>query len=360
MNYKFSLSVFFAILAIAAGSFLYVFKMQDGKQVVGEWWLVNSYQFKDAAAESIKSKKIIVVSGSNSLFSINGDTLTAKTGLPVVNLSTHAGLDLNYHFYIIKKYMKDGDVVVMPLEFEYYSATGKPTDWFVNNMTGWGHDYVSSLSMYEYVKFLMNVTPKRMIEGLRETDKGYVDTKDKVLERFAIADGAYNGYSYKSMDKSGGINYMANQKTVFDNIEKGEFNYSSNISVPSSYSISLLRDIKDFVESHNGKLVLTWPVTMRNPSFDTDSMTTMQSLNHLKGSLESEGLEIKCSPSASNLGRKFFMDSAYHTNGYGAKIRSTFLGDCLNTVLFNKGGYNDDQNFRAVILEMENKTPFHD
>lgn len=360
MNYKLSLSVFFAILAIAASSFIYVFKMQDGKQVVGEWWLVNSYQFKDMAADHIKSKKIMVVSGSNSLFSINGETLTAKTGLPVVNLSTHAGLDLNYHFYIIKKYMKEGDVVVMPLEYEYYSATGKPTDWFVNNMTGWGHDYVSSLPMYDYVKFLMNVTPKRMIDGLRATDKGYVDTKDKVLERFAIADGSYNGYSYKSMDKSGDINYIANQKTVFDNIEKGEFNYSSNIATPSAYSMTLLRDIKDFVESHDGILILTWPVTMRNPAFDTDSMTTMQSLNHLKGALKSEGLEIKCSPSASNLGRNFFMDSAYHTNGYGAKIRSTFLGDCLNTVLFNKGGYNDNQNFRAVVLEMENKTPFHD
>lgn len=360
MNYKFSFSIFLAILAIAAGSFIYVFKMQEGKQVVGEWWLVNTYQFKGMAADSIKSKKIIVLSGSNSLFSINADTITSKTGFPVVNLATHAGLDLNYHFYILKKHMKKGDIVVMPLEYEYYTSSGKSTDWFVNNMTGWGHDYVSSLPAYDYINFLMNVTPKRILEGFSATDKGYIEPISSVYEKFKTADGSYNGYSYKSMDKFGDINYITNEKTVFENIEKGSFDYSSNISAISDYSANKLKSIKSFVEGNGGTFVLTWPVTMRNPLFDTDISSTINNLARLKSLLHDRGLEIKCSPSASNLGRKFFMDSAYHTNGYGALIRSTFLGECLNTVINGKGGYNDNQNFRAVVLEMESKTPFHD
>lgn len=133
-----------------------------------------------------------------------------------------------------------------------------------------------------------------------------------------------------------------------------------NISAISDYSANTLKSIKSFVEGNGGTFVLTWPVTMRNPLFDTDIASTTDNLTRLKSLLHDRGLEIKCSPSASNLGRKLFMDSAYHTNGYGALIRSTFLGECLNTVINGKGGYNDNQNFRAVVLEMESKTPFHD
>lgn len=359
MNYKKGVFVFFAIIMCFCTAFLYAFNKQAGKQVAAEWWLVNAYQFKDIAANNIKSRKILVVSGSNSLFSINGEMISKTVGLPVINMGTHAGLDLDYHEYIVKKYMKKGDVVVMPLEYEYYNTTGKPTDWSVNNMTAWGHDYLSSLSLYDYVKFLSNVTPKRLYEGYKSVDKGYVDSIDTVKDRYNSADGSYNGYSYKSLDRSGDINYITNEKTVFDNIENGSFNYSSNLDKISAHSLKVLLEIKSYVKKNNGEFILTWPVSMRNPGFDTDTPETMASLNKIKSLLASSGLDMRCSPSAANLGNRYFMDSAYHTNGYGAKIRSKLLGDCLNTLINGRGGYDDSQNFRAVVLEMESKTPYH-
>lgn len=359
MNYKNGISVFFAVIITAIGSFLWLFKLQENKQVVGEWWLVNAYQFKGIVSDHISTKKIMVVSGSNSLFSIDSKILSEKTNMPVVNLATHAGLDINYHFFIIKKHMKHGDIVVMPLEYEYYTSNGKPTDWFVNNMTGWGHDYISTLNIYEYIKFLTSITPRRLIDGLAATDKNYVDSIEKVQERIVKNDGNYYGYNYKSFTQSGDINFKSNSKTVYERIENGSFDYFSNINKISPYALKKIKEIKEFVERNGGDLVLTWPVTMRNPSFDTSKKETIDNLANIKRMLAMNNISIYCSPSISNIGNQLFIDSQYHTNGYGAFVRSSLLGDCLNIVINKKSKNDDDTDYRQKILDLEKETPYY-
>lgn len=359
MNYKFSFSIFLAILAFASGLFIYAFKMQEGKQVEGEWWLKNVIDFKGVAADKINGRKIIISSGSNSLFSINSEIISQKTSLPVVNIATHAGLDLNYHFYQLKKHFKNGDIVVMPLEYEYYTRTEAPTDWFVNNILGWGQDYLSSINIYNRIKFMMNVSPKRLVEGFNAEDKGLVSPLNDVINHLNSTNGEYNGYSYKSLNKNGDINVFIDGKTVYDSVYNGTFTYNSDIPKISEHTYKTLKDINNFVSNKGGKLFITWPVTMRNPGFDTDNGQTMQSLMKFKGFLSVAGLNVICSPSASNLGGSLFMDSAYHTNGYGARIRSSLLGDCINAELHNKSGYEFNRNFRAVVLEMERETPYN-
>ncbi|SUX27932.1 Uncharacterised protein [Cedecea davisae] len=335
------------------------FKLQEKKQVIGEWWLVNAYQFKGMVSDGISTKKIMVVSGSNSLFSIDSDIISNKTRMPVVNLATHAGLDINYHAFIIKKYMKPGDVVVMPLEYEYYTSNGKPTDWFVNNMTGWGHDYLSTLDTYDYIKFLANITPRRLWEGLTATDKNYVDPIEIVEQRITKSDGNYYGYNYKSFNHNGDINFKSNSKTVYERIEKGSFDYFSDINQLSPYALKKIKEIKYFVEKNNGKFILTWPVTMRNPSFDTSKKETKENLNHIKRMLADSGINIYCSPTASNLDSQLFIDSQYHTNGYGAFVRSSLLGECLNEIINKKNTNNDDIDYRSRVLELEKQTPYY-
>lgn len=359
MRYKISILIFILIISGAGCLFLAAFKAQAYKQAIAEWWVVNVYQFKGAVSQGINTKKIMFVSGSNSLFSIDSSIVESKIGLPVVNLATHAGLDLNYHYFIIRKYMKKGDIVVMPLEYSYYSATGNPTDWFVNNMTSWGQDYVFSLSPYDLLNFLSKITLKTIINGLTASKTDKISSFSEVQERIGSTKGEFNGYSYKSLNKYGDINRFTNERTVIDKIKNTPIDYGTNIKSISPYALKTLSSIKKFVEKNGGQLIITWPVTMRDSLFDTNSPNTIKTLSNIKLKLHENGFDMRCSPTMTNLGSEFFMDSIYHTNGYGAVIRTTLLADCLKAILSNDKNYDEDKNYRNVVLSMEKQTPYY-
>ena len=118
--------------------YISLFVYQIGAPLHAEWWVHAMYQYKDYLADSCTQKKIIIFGGSNSLFGINSEVIAEKTGLPVVNLSTHAGLDLDFILYKIQQHIHPGDIVVLPLEFEYYWRDGTISQWFSENMMAWG------------------------------------------------------------------------------------------------------------------------------------------------------------------------------------------------------------------------------
>jgi len=67
---------------------------------------------------------LIVISGSNALYSIDSPTLEAALGRPVTNLAQHWGLGL-YAAERLTEHLRPGDVVLAPLEYEYYLPGGE-------------------------------------------------------------------------------------------------------------------------------------------------------------------------------------------------------------------------------------------
>lgn len=67
----------FLSLLVMASLYLGMFKYQLGSPVKAEWWIKNTYDIKDYIASSIKGPKIIIASGSNSLFGIDGSIIEA-------------------------------------------------------------------------------------------------------------------------------------------------------------------------------------------------------------------------------------------------------------------------------------------
>lgn len=118
--------------------YFYLYFMQIGKPVVAEWWLKNTIEKKELISEATHGPRVVFISGSNSLFGISGDIIERKTGMKVVNLGLHANLDIDYLVYILRRNIKEGDIVIAPLEYQYYRKDNTPTSWVVTNMPAWG------------------------------------------------------------------------------------------------------------------------------------------------------------------------------------------------------------------------------
>ncbi len=78
------------------------------------------------AQEVADQKKLVVISGSNSLYGISCARILAKTAMPCVNGGTAATFDFSYTVNLLQPYLRRGDIVYMPLEYNIYLEHTSP------------------------------------------------------------------------------------------------------------------------------------------------------------------------------------------------------------------------------------------
>ncbi|RKR64044.1 hypothetical protein C7387_0722 [Yokenella regensburgei] len=351
MRYKTGFAIFISIIILAVLGYGYAFINQYNKGIPAEWWLVNTVDYKNLVAEKHSGKRIMVVSGSNSLFSVNSNVIKEKTGIQTINMAMHAGLDIDFYKYIIKKYTHKGDVVVIPLEYEFYTRQNAYNDWFVNNMASWGGSYLKSLPPTSAVKLLTYLSPKRIYEGITTVEPVKFEDKSIVSQFYEHNDGIFYGYNFRSMNATGDINANPKISAQQEAAKEAPRQCLGNNLVVSDYTIRELKEIKSIVEKSGATMILTYPVYMKNAQCSMDNKETSASLKVLADTLSKNDISIKCSPGMSMLDPVFFMDPPYHANAIGAEIRSTFLGECLKEIITT----GDDKNSRKIPVEVLRK-----
>lgn len=120
-------------------------------------WVYECLQKKNAAVQQIQPK-LIILSGSNSLFGFSAERLTKKYGVPAVNAAIYAGLGMNYILYYGKKYIAPGRIFVLPLEYELYSNPGSSaSEAYLYQILGFDPAYFASMSLVDKTKFLIEI-----------------------------------------------------------------------------------------------------------------------------------------------------------------------------------------------------------
>jgi hypothetical protein len=86
-------------------------------------YIKDAYEFKLGYARQLgAARKIVVVGGSSSLFGVRCQTIAAETGLPCVNMAVTAGLGVDLVLAKVEDVIRPGDVVLLPLEYDFYGA----------------------------------------------------------------------------------------------------------------------------------------------------------------------------------------------------------------------------------------------
>ena len=358
MRAKYFLLVSLSFMILLFSIYMALFYFQLGTPVKAEWWVKECYQYKDYRAESIHSKKVIIISGSNALFAINSNLLEKKLGYPVVNLATHMYLDIDYLYYELEKNIGKGDIVIMPLEFEYYSRTDKLSTWFTNNIMSWGRSYLKQLDLISFGKFVLNTEPSRVFRATIEqvlskgvnnklaTQKAEVDRLEYLWAKEGVR---WRGYSYESLNKFGDfevdkpVKYTAKKNNYFDD----------EIHI-SSHFVNKYKQIEKLVKEHNGTLYLTYPVTKRNKLFNFNDLESQKHVEHLESLLKAKGITLQCNAALFDLDNVYFFNNVYHPNKYGALINSENLAFCIDRLIQNphsaKLSYKDAMH-RTLSLE---------
>jgi len=155
-----------AFLAYAAA-----FWFNLGRPTKSSRWCYEINQKKRAMANAVSGPKLLLVGGSGTLFGINAKAIQSATGLPTVNLGTHAALGIPFILQWTKELAKPGDTVLLTFEYELYREDeldlSHGDEELVDYVIARDPKYFAQLPFADEWKIFMLTSNKRLKKGFK-------------------------------------------------------------------------------------------------------------------------------------------------------------------------------------------------
>lgn len=266
-----------------------------------------------------KGNKIVFLSGSNMHYGFNSKYASKRTGLPVLNYGVHADFG-TYIFEKVKDILKDGDIVVMPLEYNYYqedSDSALPSP-FAEYIISYDKEYFNKLSIMQKMNLVFYMAQ-------------YYVTHPSVIHEKELVSKEYKAQLNDFGDFIGNIETTKNYAKTTKPSEITE-------NIPKKYNKFALYKFIQYCKKHNIALYTTLPNMYHSKDYTADEMKAFE---NIKNFYEEQGVffvgDIK---SGSLYDKNLFHDTNYHTNQKGTKLRTNWFIDNILSLDEVKNGIN--------------------
>lgn len=307
--------------------------------VTAEYWVQELLVIKrDIVKRYANDRKIIIASGSSTLFSIDAKLLSEQLGLPVINFGLMGGMPLDRILEETDAASSRNDIVVLPLEPDYYcreEITGFE-EWELRNAVAWDHVYWSRLSLYDRltaIRYLGFKFPLEMLIARFDTvfrpaitePRLFTLSATAVLDKFAkpppLADNLYSVYS---MSPFGDI------RNTTDSDYTGE---PRRADQPIKICEQTLERLKAFTSQQKAKGVSVFFANTPYVAIDgLDSAVVDQASKQFTNALSTLA-PVLDDRSTLVFNREFFLNSALHLNANGRELRTRKLLEKLRAVI---------------------------
>ncbi len=332
--YKQRIKLFFLIsfLLFALSFFFILLFAKYPLYTQAEYWLKDAITIKNEYNKQIRSPKIIVISGSNSLFGICSSLLQEKTRYNVLNLGLHASLPLEFLIILAKKYAEPNDIVLMPLEFSYYCSEKIFNRWQIENLTTWGIEYLKDFNLLDRTQIILKAMSTYYNRLKKCTFKLPIKTYDEYVKNKNMSALLSDKYDYgNSINFYGEI--LMDQKSKLP--QTVTYSYI-NLEHIKNFRFNELKLLADTLKKQNIQLLFTFPVMFNNSQFNLSKKENAISIEKFKKKFAEFHLPLIGNPKLLTLDLPYSYDTAYHANAEGAILRTLYLADAINAYLLGK------------------------
>ncbi len=276
--------------------------------------LYGSFEAKLERANSIQNEKFIIIGGSSSNLGFDSEYFEVLSGKPAVNLAVSAGVPLRVYMKAAEECASNGDVVIMPLEYGYYSA-----------------DFYTVDEAYVDVTFVDgNLKCKEDLEG----------SIDYFCCSFLRSFTRLNDVLLFNLKKAIGISntiYVADSVNSYGDFvlhENREPTYKRTMADWSfEYDPQVLKEIYAFIqrlEAKNVSVYITYPAYDINLIKNSDDYSS--DVQNVLKSYFSES-NIIGTPEQFSYDEDFFFDTPYHIQYENRKLHTQNLFDCYQNAI---------------------------
>jgi hypothetical protein len=270
-------------------------------------WIHNCLTKKESMARSIKGPKIVFAGGSATHFGIRTKDVQEKLGIPCVNMGLHAAIKLDYLLGRLKQVLKPGDVVILPLENEYFRDDGAPNDRTVDYILSYDKAFFRSLPLWDTLRYLANVSPVKFGLDL-VTSVLFGETSEEPGKGYNSATLNENG------DETGNVGNDRMAKAVMspDEIQTGKFIETAGLKILKEFNLWGLRN--------NIAVYLSYANSLYFPQYQNETYRTYYT--ELAGYFSEHAIATIGTPDDFFYSKEFFYDTIHHLNQEGVTLRT--------------------------------------
>lgn len=266
-------------------------------------------------ANSINTPKLVITSGSNSLYGISSQMITEEIGIPTVNAAIYVGFGIDYILHRVQMILKPRDTIILPLEYALYYPNSLPDKEGMNSLI----DYVlahDTLYLLKNPWIITKISFNRLLYGIVTKHHPYPATELS----------AWIGISGDA---------LGNAESNITEKERAELNRQGPIQITKlSYSSREFRVIREFAKwchSHKIRLIATWPNTMWFDVYEQPSYK--QYFRDIEFFYKSIGVAVLGDYREFMYDKSLFFNTIYHLNHRGVLIRTRQIINLLNCFL---------------------------
>lgn len=115
-----------------------------------------------------EDKRLLLFGGSNVRYSINSTELEQALGIPILNMGSNYARAMRSLVQEIRRFSSDGDIVVLSLEWPFYSRQIENEHFFLSAFAvrSYFNDYFFHASLWERLQFILEIPTEIAIKGV--------------------------------------------------------------------------------------------------------------------------------------------------------------------------------------------------
>lgn len=277
--------------------------------------LINKY-FKPFILQHTKGSRIIIESGSNSLYALDSYMIEKEFNIQTINLSDAAAYPLKQKLLRIEKDLNKNDVILLPLEWKYYSRI-ELGNYFRNNLLGKLNYYYNFNSNFEelvqigntpFLKFVKNIKYKYK---LSQNQHKYLE---KNIEKF---------YKNKRGTRVNNKKFSSRLTMTCD-----EYLFSKQLKNGFELSDTFKENIQIIkrLQTKSKQIIFTWPTVASDDCYSKEYRPKIDKfVIKIKKYLADNGIQIIGNPYDNKFSTKEVADTYYHVKSDAKKVRTKQL-----------------------------------
>lgn len=152
------------------------------------FWIVRDptvipVSYKQLLLEHVEGPRILIEGGSNGLHAFDPGLVEQLTGYPTLILSDHAGASLSDKVQRLRRYAHPGDIVLLPLEWNYYHAPDLNEN-HLRSLMDRGRSYYYSLPFWKQLwrayAMPLSVVASEGIHAVKQQSESYADEMQRL------------------------------------------------------------------------------------------------------------------------------------------------------------------------------------
>lgn len=274
--------------------------------------------------ENIPAPRLIIDSGSNSRHNIEPEVLERELSIQTIVIADNINVPLEAKIFRIEKYARSGDVVLLPLEWQFYTRDEYPSiflDWLIEAGKWFDFsEYYYDFPFLEKVQFALNrvnlnYIAKGLARRLREP------AHENLQSRFALL----------VTDKNVGV-----RGDVKGDASRGRGDYSKSCHEyvwPAAAHISkavywAAGRLAALQSARGVKVAVTWPAVAGTNCYNVE-LEAAPFAATIRSIFENAGIAVVSDPERSVFSAEHALDTYYHIDSDAARERTHFLAEDL-------------------------------